>query len=186
MNWKIVLTKFPELLSVSQGKNVPIIFRDSSSGISDNFHWLHSNLGATHNLLICSISSFASGVLYIFSGSSSGTCYSQQGGWRCCWFILTTTEQYVTHTFLQIRVKCLSYSHDPSDFTLRKSTCSRVGLIYEKIYPNLSSRKVSLSFTQKSYAGPPLKWQEKMYRCLKWNKKSWETSLVQHIETELM
>ncbi|KAK7795429.1 LOW QUALITY PROTEIN: hypothetical protein U0070_007918 [Myodes glareolus] len=74
---------FSELLSVSQGKNVPIIFKDSSSGISDNIHWLHSKLGATHNLLICSISNFASGVFFIFSGSSSGTCYS---------FIINNTE----------------------------------------------------------------------------------------------
>lgn len=157
MNWKIVLTKFPELLSVSQGKNVPIIFRDSSSGISDNFHWLHSNLGATHNLLICSISCFASGVLYIFSGSSSGTCYSQQGGWRCCWFILTITEQYVTHTFLQIRVKCLSYSHDPSDFTLRKSTYSRVGLIYEKNISQSFIKKSKSEFHSKALCRPSLK-----------------------------
>lgn len=106
----------------------------------------------------------------------------QHGGWRCCWFILTTTEQSLIHTFLQIRRKCLSYSHDPSDFTLRKSICSRVGLIYERIYPNLFLRKVSLSFTKKPYAGPTLKWQEKLHRCLKWNKKSWETNSVQHIE----
>lgn len=109
----------------------------------------------------------------------------QLGGWRCWWFILTTTEQSLIHTFLQIRRKYHSYSHDLSDFTLRKSICSRIGLIYEIIYSKLFSRKVSLSFTKKPYAGPTLKWQEKWYRCLKWNKKSWETNLVQHIEKRL-
>lgn len=44
--------------------------------ISDNFQGFHPKLGATHKLLICSISNLVFGILDLLSGSGSGSSYS--------------------------------------------------------------------------------------------------------------